>query len=98
MWDDKPGAEFKKLNCNDNTEDKYVEKGNTGDLENASKEVYKHKQTITKKDIHAVSLQKSKVANRANSDSFIKSCKCYGKGTNRVNVQVKTNLAINVTK
>ena len=49
IWDDKLRAEAKKLKGNDNTEDKYVEAGNTWDLENATKEACEQKQTLTKK-------------------------------------------------
>ena len=73
VWDEKLGAELKKLKGDDNTEGKYVEAGNTWDLENATEEAYKQEQTLTKEDIHVISLHKSKVANKANSDSFIKS-------------------------
>ena len=49
VWDDKLREEFKKLKGNDCTEDMYLEAGNTWDLENATKEAYKQKQTLTKK-------------------------------------------------
>ena len=73
-WDDKLRAEFKKLKANNNTKDKYAVACNTWDLKNATK-VYKKNQTLTKEDIHSISLHKSKVANKASSDSFMKSYK-----------------------
>ena len=60
----------------DKTADKYVEANNIWDLENASKEAYRLKETLEKEDIHAISLHKSKVDNEANSGSFTKSCRC----------------------
>ena len=66
---------------NENIEDKYVEAGNTQHLENATEEALKEKQTtLTKEDIHTISLQKSKVGNKTHSDRFIKSCKYCGSG------------------
>ena len=79
VWDNKVRTEFKMLKGNETTEDKYVEAGNSWDLENATKEAYKLKQTLTKEDIHAIIICKSKVANEANSESLI-SCKYCGKG------------------
>ena len=37
VWDDKLGAEFKKLKGDDNIVDMYVEEGKTWDLENTTK-------------------------------------------------------------
>ena len=70
----------------DNTANKYVEAVTLGDLQNATQEAYKQKQTLTKEDIHAISLHKSKVANKAISDTFIQSCNHCWKGTNKANM------------
>ena len=63
-------TELEKVKGNDNTEDRYVEAGNTWDLENASWEAYKQRQTLTKENIHTISFHKSKVGNKASSDSL----------------------------
>ena len=67
------------------------------DLENATNEAYYQKQTLTKEDIHAICLHKSKLVNKAISGSFIKSCtycgtwhkqgQCLGKTKSTLNVQ-----------
>ena len=54
-------SQLKRLKGNDNTGDKYIEAGNTWDLENATKEALRQKQTLTKEDIHAINHHKSKV-------------------------------------
>ena len=42
-----------------------MEAGKTWNVENGTTEAHKQKQTLTKEDIHAVSLHKSKVGNQA---------------------------------
>ena len=54
------GQNSRSLKGNDNTGDKKVEAGNTWDFENATTEAYMQKQTLIKKDIHAISLHKVK--------------------------------------
>ena len=78
VWDDKLVVEFRKMKGNYNTEGEYVEADNTWDLENGTKEACMQKQTLTKEDIHEISLHRS--CQKASSDSFIKSCTYCGKG------------------
>ena len=49
-------------------------------------------------DVHAISLHKSKVADKANNDNLIKVHKHYEKGITKVNVQLKVKHAVNITK
>ena len=60
LWDDILKTEFKRLKSNHNTEDKCIETSNTWNIENATKEAYNSKQTLTKEDIHTISLHQSK--------------------------------------
>ena len=79
IWDDKFRAEFKRLKGNDNTEDKYVETGNSSDLYNVTKEAYV--KTNTKQVRNSCNkLSQSKVASKGKSDSFMKPCSHCGKG------------------
>ena len=68
VWDDKLRTKSKMLKDNESIEDTYVEAGNSWHLK------------IAIKDIHAISLHKSKVANKAISGSFIKSFTYSRKG------------------
>ena len=71
---------IQKVKGNDNTEAKCVEASNTWALENPTIKANKQKQTLTKEDIHTISLHNSKEANKATSDSIIKSCMYFRKG------------------